>query len=210
MSHDTLIHRSIRPAIRAVAGTGLAPNHLTAARLATAIASAILLGSEDHRRFKVAAVVFFVSFLLDRADGELARQTGKCSAIGHRFDLCSDYAANVAIFLGLGVGLRGVLGNGAIVLGVLAALGIVAMFALVDRIERIDRPGAMIFSSFAGFDPDDAMIVVPIGLWCGAETYILVAAAIGAPSFFAWTCWRCRRQLPQLLRSLARRTSVHQ
>jgi hypothetical protein len=44
-----------------------------------------------------------VSFLLDRADGELARQTGKCSAVGHRFDLCSDYAANATIFLGLGL-----------------------------------------------------------------------------------------------------------
>jgi hypothetical protein len=211
MSHDTLIHRCIRPVVRVVARTRLAPNHLTAARLATAIASAVLLGTGDQRWFGVATALFVLSFLLDRADGELARQTGKFSEVGHRFDLCSDYAAHVATFLGLGFGLRSALGDGAIVLGGLAGLGIVAIFALVDRIQRIDGPGATIFPSFAGCDPDDAMIVVPIGIWCGAESYILGAAAVGAPSFFAWTCWRLRRQLAQLRRSsIVRRASVHQ
>ena len=203
MSHNTLIHRSIRPVISAVARTRLTPNHLTTARLATALASAILVGAGGHRWFGVAAALFVVSFLLDRADGELARQAGKFSTIGHRFDLCSDYAANVTIFLGLGFGLRSVLGNGAVVLGGIAGLSIVAIFALVDRIERAEGPGITIFPSFAYCDPDDAMIIVPISLWCGAETYVLIAAAIGAPSFFAWTCWRLRRQLPQdaMLRS---------
>jgi len=211
MSQDTLIHRSIRPAIRAVARTRLAPNHVTAARLATGVASAVLLGTGDDRWFTLAAGLFAFSFLLDRADGELARQTGKSSPAGHRFDLCSDYAANVAIFLGLGFGMRDVLGDGAILLGCLAGLGIVAIFALVDRIERSDGPGTGIFPPVAGCDPDDAMIIVPIGICLGAAPYILWAAAIGAPGFFVWTCWRLRRQLAQLRSgSIVRRASIHQ
>ena len=189
--------------IRVVARTRVTPNHLTTARLATALASAILIGAGDQRWFGVAAVLFLVSFLLDRADGELVRQTGKFSVTGHGFDLCSDYAANVTIFLALGFGLRSELGDGAVVLGAIGGLSIVAIFALVDRIERVEGPGATIFPSFAYCDPDDAMVIVPILIWCGAETFVLTAVAIAAPSFFAWTCWRLRRQLPRdaMLRS---------
>lgn len=211
MSQNTLIHRSIRPVIRATARTGLTPNHLTTVRLVTALASAILVGTGNHRWSDIGAAFFAVSFLLDRADGELARQTGQLSAAGHRFDLCSDFAANITFFLGLGFGLRGVLGNSAIMLGGIAGLSIVAIFALVDHIQRVEGPTAAIFPSFANCDPDDAMIIVPIAIWCGAQTYILVAAAIGAPSFFAWTCWRRRRHLAQLRPgSLVRRASIHQ
>lgn len=90
-----------------------------------------------------------------------------------------------------------------VVLGGIAGLSIAAIFALADRIKRVECPGATIFPSFAYCDPDDAMVIVPISIWCGAQTYVLIAAAIGAPSFVAWTCWRLRRQLAQdaMLRS---------
>ena len=55
--------------------------------------------------------------------------------------------------------------------------------------------GVAEFPPAKGFDPDDAMIVVPLAIWMGAEIYVLCAAAIGAPLFLAWTLWRFRRSL---------------
>ena len=206
MSHNTWVHQIVRPATRSLIGTRINPNHLTAVRLATALAASLLLATGVRNWSTIASGIFLVSFLLDRADGELARQTGTTSAWGHRFDLFSDYFANIAVFLGIGFGLRdGPLGNTAVALGFLAGVAIVSIFALVNRIEHIEGPGAAAFPTAAGFDPDDAMIVVPIAVCFGGEKYILVAAAIGAPTFFLWTCWRFRSYLGQLHSGTERR-----
>jgi archaetidylinositol phosphate synthase len=191
---------------RSLIGTRINPNHLTATRIATALAASLLLAAGDRNWSVIAGGIFLVSFLLDRADGELARQTGTSSAWGHRFDLFSDYFANIAVFLGMGFGLRdGPLGGATVALGILAGVAIVSIFALVNRIERIEGPGAAAFPTAAGFDPDDAMIVAPIAVLFGGEMYVLVAAAIGAPLFFLWTCWRFRIYLGQLHSGTERR-----
>jgi phosphatidylglycerophosphate synthase len=196
MSHNTWIHWIVRPIVRPLAKSHVTPNHLTALRLATAAASAFMLAIGDAAWSNAGGVVFLISLLLDRADGELARQSGKSTPWGHRFDLISDYSANVLVFLGIGIGLRGsALGPGAIAMGLIAGCAIAGIFWLISRIERHEGVGAAAFPSAAGFDPDDAMLVVPLAIWLNAEQLILVAAAIGAPSFFLWTWWRFRGHL---------------
>ena len=87
-----------------------------------------------------AAASFLLSFFLDRADGELARQSGKSSPWGHRYDLVTDALSNILIFLGIGIGLRdSQLGYGAIALGLLAGGGIVAMLWLMSKVESHGR-----------------------------------------------------------------------
>jgi archaetidylinositol phosphate synthase len=197
MSHDTWAHRIVRPIVRRLANTAVTPNQLTAARLVTAIASALLLANGDPGWSAVAAAIFAVSFFLDRADGELARLSGRTSALGHRFDLCSDYSANILVFVGMGLGLQdGPLGSAAIALGALAGSAIGLIFWLVRYVERTD--GAAAFPTAGGFDPDDAMIFIPIAIWLGGEMHILVSAAIGAPAFLLWSLWRFRKALAQL------------
>ena len=206
MSHNTWVHQIVRPATRWLIGTRINPNHVTTVRLATALAASLLLAAAGRNWSVIAAGIFIISFLLDRADGELARQTGKSSAWGHQFDLFSDYFANIAVFLGIGFGQRGSpLGDTAVVLGILAGMAIVSIFAIVSRIERNEGLGAGAFPTAAGFDPDDAMVIVPIAICFGGEMYILIAAAIGAPIFFLWTCWRFRSNLGQLYSSTERR-----
>lgn len=196
MSHNTWTHAIIRPPIRWLVHTPVSPNHLTGLRLITAVASCLLLATGDPTQSAVAAGLFLVSFFLDRADGELARQSGKSTAQGHRFDLLADYSANVLVFLGMGVGLSdGAMGWGAIVLGLIAGFAIVAIFGLVSRIEHIDGVGAAAFPTAAGFDPDDAMLVIPLAIWSGTEAPALAAAAVGAPAFLVWTCWRFRKEI---------------
>ncbi len=194
MSHNTWVHRIVRPIVRPLVGTGVTPNHLTALRLMTGIAAALLLAGGDAVRSDLGAAIFLLSFLLDRADGELARQSGRISRGGHRFDLYADYSANILIFLGMGVGMEtGALGGVAVALGAVAGAAIAMIFWVVSRVERLE--GAAGFPSANGFDPDDGMIFIPLAIWLGAEPYILTAAAVGAPAFLAWTLWRFRRSL---------------
>jgi len=197
MSHDTWAHRVVRPVVRRLATTSVTPNQLTTLRLVTAIAAALLLATADRGLSILGGTIFLVSFFLDRADGDLARLSGKSSPWGHRFDLCSDYTANILIFVGIGVGLQeSALGSSAIALGAVAGSAIVLIFWLVRFVERVE--GAAVFPSAGGFDPDDAMVVIPLSIWLDGEIYILVAAAIGAPLFFGWSVWRFRKALGQL------------
>src|SRR5882757_814471 len=105
MSHDTLIHRLVRPCVRLLAPTRVTPNQLTTLRLFTGLGAAALFAGGHGIWFDAAGWLFLISMLFDRADGELARQTGKMSLAGYYYDIWSDCAANVAIFVGIGIGI---------------------------------------------------------------------------------------------------------
>ncbi len=120
MSHNTLIHQAVRPAIRLLAArTRVAPDHLTALRLVTGLGVAAVFaqgGGADW--LLLGSCLFLFSALLDRADGELARQTRRFSRRGHQWDLLADCTCTVMVFVGLGVGaVGGPLGVGSVVLG---------------------------------------------------------------------------------------------
>src|SRR3954466_763287 len=75
MSQNTLIHRLVRPAVRAVAAhTSLTPNHVTTLRLATGLAASMMFAQGIYGWVAIiGGCIFLLSMLLDRADGELAR-----------------------------------------------------------------------------------------------------------------------------------------
>ena len=131
--------------------------------------------------------------LLDRADGELARQSRKFSPWGHRFDLLSDSFCNAIGFFGLGLGLTsGAFGAIAPVLGAVAGLAIAAILLIVMRAEAANGPRAGEVKGVAGFDPDDALLVVPLAIWLGGAEILLAAAASGAPLAMLGFAWRFR------------------
>ena len=196
MSHDTWIHRGIRAPIRRLAKTPVTPNQLTTLRLVTGLgaAAAFALGSEPFRH--LGAGVFILSVLLDRADGELARLSGKTSRTGHVYDLFADAICNAVIFVGLGVGLRAShLGSWAILMGALAGGAVATILALNVRMERAAGERTAELPSFAGFDVDDAILAVPLAVWLGWEVPLLVAATIAAPAFAIVFAWIFRRKL---------------
>ena len=196
MSHDTWAHAIVRPVTRRLSYTLVTPNHLTALRFITGLASGIFVAVGDPTSMGFGAALFLFSFFLDRADGELARATGKSSSWGHRFDLVSDYMSNILIFVGLGIGLSHAgTGGGAVLLGSSAGGAIAGIFALVSYVERVGGIDAAAFPTAVGFDPDDAMLIVPVAIWSGADMLLIMAAGIGAPLFLAWTCWRFRKHL---------------
>ncbi len=184
MSHDTWIHRVVRPAVRPLVATPITPNHITTLRLVTGLAAALALaeGGEAWRAW--GGGIFLLSMLLDRADGELARLGGMASRWGHTYDLVADATCNTVIFVGLGIGLgSGTFGDWAVPMGILAGVAVAAIFWLVLRLEARQGMRAGELPGFAGFDADDALLVLPLALWSGLAEPLLVAAGIGAPAF---------------------------
>src|SRR5258707_11385458 len=103
MSQNTLIHGLVRPAVRALAAhTGLTPNHLTALRLTTGLAAAMIFAQRTYGWVSIiGGLIFLLSMLLDRADGELARHTNQMSVGGDRYDLGSDGIGGFSTFIGI-------------------------------------------------------------------------------------------------------------
>ncbi|WP_338663983.1 CDP-alcohol phosphatidyltransferase family protein [Pararoseomonas sp. SCSIO 73927] len=180
MSSNTVIHRIVRPAVRAIAPTGITPNTITTARLVSGIAAAVALGLDAGSWQAIGAGIFLLSMLLDRADGELARSTGQTSAAGHRYDLFSDCFSNMIAFIGIGVGQVENLGGTGPILGAAAGIAIGAIFwqLHVLRIGTLrgwePTPGIII-------DPDDLLALVPVLIWIGAAVLMLWVAAVVTP-----------------------------
>jgi phosphatidylglycerophosphate synthase len=189
MSHDTWIHRLARIGVRPLAAARVKPNHITTLRLATGLAAAIAFAVGSMSANALGAALFLLSMVLDRTDGELARLTGQTSAWGHRYDLVADHIANAAAFIGIGVGARGMLGPVAIVLGTCAGLGVLAILALVMRVEVRHGERAAEFRSAGGFDIDDALLLVPLAVVSGFGWMCIMAAGIAAPLFSLAMWW---------------------
>ena len=197
MSHDTWIHRVARMvAVKPLAAARVRPNHVTTVRLATGLAAAAAIGTGLPLWQDIGAAVFVVSMVLDRADGDLARLTGQTSAAGHRYDMVADGVSNAAVYIGLGFGMRnGAYGLLALPMGLAAGVAIAAILSLAVRAEERQGPRAAELPGLAGFDADDAMILVPLTIWFGIGELLLSAAAVGAPLFAVFFYWLVKRRL---------------
>lgn len=196
MSHNTWIHRVVRVGVRPLVGTRITPNHLTTLRVVTGLAAAgaFAIGSPEWRAW--GGAIFIVSMFLDRADGELARLGGKTSPWGHKFDLVSDSACNALLFVGIGIGLRdGAFGAWATLMGLIVGGAISAILLLTLKIEALNGERAAELAGTAGFDPDDAILAVPVLDWIGWTEPMLVAASIGAPAFALYMYVTIRRRI---------------
>ena len=192
MSHDTLLHRVVRPAVRALAPTPVTPNHITTLRLLTAVAAALAFAAGGPIWPAVGGGIFLFSMLLDRADGALARQTGRSSPAGHRYDVLSDCAANVLAVLGIGVGQAPVLGALGPLLGALAGAGIAVLFWQFTGLGLARHRSYALWGGRVVVDPDDAAILVPVLVWCGAAAPMLAVAAVATPLAALWLALRRR------------------
>jgi phosphatidylglycerophosphate synthase len=185
MSHDTWVHCIARAAVvRPLARTRATPNQVTTARLLVGLSAAACFAVGTPAWRLAGAILFVVSFVLDRADGDLARVTGQTSPAGHTYDLVSDTVCNSLAFVGLGLGLTdSSLGSWAVALGLLAGGGVAAVLLLVMRVEKLQGARAGELRGVAGFDPDDAMLIMPIAVVCDAAGGLLLAAGVGTPFF---------------------------
>jgi archaetidylinositol phosphate synthase len=187
----TYTHYIGRWLIRPLINTLVTPNHLTTLRLLTGIAAAGAFTMGEYIWTVWGGVLFAFSTVLDRADGELARLSGKVSAGGHQYDLSCDTLVNVALFIGIGIGLtEGVLGHWAWKMGVLSGLSIALTFWIVFRLHESGSTPSEAFNAPKGFDFDDALFLVCLFAWFDGLLPLLIAASVCAPLFLIFALWQ--------------------
>jgi phosphatidylglycerophosphate synthase len=184
--------RVARALVSPLAQTSVTPNHVTAISLVVGLTGALLIalgGAAMHW----GALLFMVACLLDHADGELARMTDQTSRFGHVFDVVTDGVIHVALFLGIGFGLRDTgLGAWAVPMGVAASLAVLAIFILRFKVERQTDSATVAQPTFAGFEIEDVMYLIGPIIWLGGLVPFLVLACIGAPAFLVYQVWAAR------------------
>jgi archaetidylinositol phosphate synthase len=189
MSYNTWIHKFARGLVRPLVNTAITPNHLTTGRLVFGLVAAVCFSVGETVWNVMGALTFIISMVLDRADGELARLSGKSSRFGAIYDLVTDAICNAALFIGLGVAaMNAGLGLWGIAMGVVAGISISIIFYAVIEVAASVDASAAAFNSFAGFDPDDAIIIVPIGALLGYGQLLLTLAAIITPFVAIYIC----------------------
>ncbi|MBT3155549.1 CDP-alcohol phosphatidyltransferase family protein [Streptomyces sp. CHD11] len=83
---------------------GLTPNQVTTASLITALIAAACAATGTRPGFVAAGVLLMASFVLDCADGQLARYTLRYSTLGAWLDATFDRAKEYAYYAGLALG----------------------------------------------------------------------------------------------------------
>jgi len=177
--NNTWSHAAARACVRPLVGTFVRPNHITFVRLASGALACILLAKGGRSAELWSGLLWIVSAFLDRADGELARIGKMQSRRGHLFDYYTDVSLNSAFFLAAGINVRhGILGAWAIVAGSAACLAMVACCLLAEAYETEVATGERVFEGGWGFQPDDALYLLPVFVWLHWLTPVVIAAAL--------------------------------
>lgn len=178
-----LAHFLIRP----LRSTRVSPNHLTTLGLLCGIGAGLLFAVGERTASCLAGALYMASALLDHTDGELARLANKSSRFGFYYDQTAGAVGYVALFVGIGIGLRhSALGHWAILLGIVAGASIAGIFGVRFEMEKSGGRSAVAQPTFAGFEIEDIMYLVGPIAWLDALQPFLVAAAVGAPLFGLW------------------------
>jgi phosphatidylglycerophosphate synthase len=180
--------------VRPLINTQVTPNHLTTVRLVLGLGACAAYAYGGNLWFVFGSILFLVATVMDHADGELARMSGKTSRIGHLYDLFTDAAVQVLIFVAIGIGLReSWLGGAGIALGFAAGVGIALLFMACQTLEK--RLGAKQAGvpRLGNFELEDVLYIVGPITWVGGLEELLIAAAVCAPLFLTWLLWHHRR-----------------
>ena len=191
-------HKMAHVLVKPLANTWVTPNHVTTLRLLTGLAACAAFAVGERNWEIYGGWLWLLSAFLDRADGELARISGKISPLGHAYDMVCDTGITALFFLGAGIGLRVTnLGDWAIVMGLFGAVGVVAAEVLAEIIDRRNADtGEKAYPGFAGFDFDDVLYLFAPVVWLGWQMPFVAGAAVGAPAFALLTWYRLRRNRP--------------
>jgi phosphatidylglycerophosphate synthase len=181
-----LARRLVTPLIH----SWVTPNHLTTLRLVVGLAAAAAFIPGSYGWSNFAALLLILSNFLDHTDGELARLSGKTSRVGHLYDLASDAAVTILLFIAIGVGVAAKpgtdLGLPRALLGLVAGTAIALIFYLRMRIEELLGKAATQQASLGGFEIEDVLYLLPLATLSNALVPLLLAASICAPLFAVW------------------------
>lgn len=183
--------RLARQMILPLVSTPVTPNHLTTVRLIVGLGCAWAFSLGGYGWTNLGALLLVISNVIDHADGELARLSGKSSRFGHFYDLAADSLVTVLLFVGIGAGIAhahtaGSFANYATAAGTVAGVSVAAIFLMRMRIEEIAGKAGTAQPSWGGFELEDILYLMPlVTLFHGLQTFLMLAV-IGAPAFALW------------------------
>lgn len=182
--------RLARQMIMPLVTTSVTPNHLTTVRLFVGLACAYAFSLGGYMWGNLGALLLVVSNVVDHADGELARVSGKTSRIGHFYDLAADALVTILLFVGVGAGVAATSSHGiaqyGVLAGTVAGISVAAIFMMRLQIEEIAGKSGTAQPNWGGFEIEDILYLMPlVTLFNGLHTF-LTLAAVGAPAFALW------------------------
>ena len=66
-------------------------------------------------------------------------------------------------------------------MGIMAGVSVAAILWMVMKVEEVQGARSAELPSFAGFDVDDAVLLIPVFIWLDRAEGLLMAAALIAP-----------------------------
>ena len=117
------VHPASRRLVDVLVGTRVTPNQVSAASVVAAAAAAVSFARNPLGWGPIfGAAGLFVWHVLDGADGDLARRTGKASPLGELIDGVCDHVSQALIYVSLAIVLQRTLGGLAWILALGAAV----------------------------------------------------------------------------------------
>ncbi len=131
-----------------------------------------------------------------------AHERQERAGYGHIYDLASDAAVTILLFVAIGVGVGAktdvALGLPPVVLGAIAGIAIALIFFLRMRIEdKVGKVGTR-QASLGGFETEDVLYLLPLVTLCDCVMPFLMSASICAPLFAIWVSIDYRRAMHRL------------
>lgn len=187
--------RFARWLVRPLVSTPIMPNHITTLRLVVGLCACAGFAVGEREWANWGAGLFILSNLIDHADGELARLTGKSTWFGHKYDITCDALVHTLLFVAIGIGLGdSAIGEWSLELGILAGLSISLLFWIFGHREKqFGREGVQ--PQWAGFELEDVLYLVAPVVWLGWQMPLLLSAAAIAPIVALGMIWHHRRTL---------------
>jgi phosphatidylglycerophosphate synthase len=180
--------RLARMLIRPFVNTGLHPNAVSGVSFVLGITAACMFAVDIERLAGWAALLFMLAVLVDHADGEFARMTGKTSRLGHRLDYIVGTLNYAALFVGLGIGLSSAsMSEEYLVLGL--AVGGANPIVCGLRLAMDIRHGgeAVAHPVLGGFELEDFIYLIGPITWLGGIEYFFLIYGLGTFGYLLFT-----------------------
>ena len=192
MIGDSWTHKIARICVLPLINTSISPNHITVIRLITGLLACAAFASKLNI---LGGIFWLISTFLDRADGELARISGKSTEWGHKFDYYCDTFITALFFIAIGINLRDNLsGYWSISLGICAAVGVIFTEVYAEIIDQKKQStGEKAYPGIMGFDFDDILYLFAPIVWLNWHLPFLIGASIGAPAFAIFTWYSSKK-----------------
>ena len=186
------------------------PNHITIASFLLGILSAIVFAISYPL---VGAALYYISDVLDGADGVVARRTGRVTSYGAYLDSCLDRYIDTFVFLGICVYLSHF--RYIWVIGILAIIG---SFMMSYTIHRAEALGKVVLPLFIPWGRRTRMQTIIVGVLLGRfygpsllfYTLIVIASIGNLNAFWRMMPWMLKDfdSVNERTRKVLRKTSI--